>query len=134
MSIHSNENLARFISSEGWFNQGRVKGDAFRPKRDHRLLKTSVTRHDGESPEEVKRKGEAWVRIRRANPITFFGWADVKAGNVRTASTIPALDIEADLNNKRDPNHANIVGWDIEEGKQMIQAEDVARQSQLVLI
>ncbi len=134
MTVHDNEYLARFISSEGWFNKGQVKGEAFRPRKDYGLLKTSVTRHDGKNAEEIKKRGDAWIRVPRKNPISLFGWADVIVGAVRTVSTIPALDIEADMDNKRDPHHANIVGWDLEFGRQMLQAEEVARQSKLFLL
>lgn len=132
--VGNNEHLARFISNEGWFNQKQVKGEAFRPKKDHGLFRTSVTRYDGQNSAEIRRRGEAWTRMRRANPISLLGWANVTAGAVRTVSTIPALDVEADDGNQRDRNHANIVGWDLEFGQQMIQAEEVARQSVLVLL
>lgn len=134
MIIHDNEHLARFISIEGWFNNGQVKGEAFRPRKDHGQFKTSVTRHDGTNKEEIKKRGDTWMQMPRKNPLSLFGWADVIAGAVRTVSTIPALDIEADAGNKRDPYHANIIGWDLEIGRQMLQAEEVARQSKLVLI
>ena len=133
MVINNDEHLARFIPNEGWFNQGQVKGEAFRPRKDQGRLKTSVTRHEEKNVEEIKKRGVAWAQIPRNKPIRLFGWADVLTGAVRTVSTIPALDVEPDTGNPRDPHHANITGWDIDIGQQMIQAEEVARQSKLFL-
>ena len=134
MDIQNNEYLARFIPNEGWFNRGQVKGEAFRPRKDQGIFKTSVTRHDGQNKEEIKERGNVWARMPRKKQIKFWGWADVRSGAVRTVSTIPALDVESDTGNQRDSNHANIIGWDLAIGQQMIQAEEVARQSKLFLI
>lgn len=128
MSVHDSEHLARFISSEGWLNKGRVKGDAFRPNKNHRRLETSVTRHDGTDLEQIRTKGNAWASSGRSRPLSFFGWANVVAESVRL---VPPLNVE-NAATYRDPNHANIIGWDVEEGKQTIQAEDVARQSAFI--
>lgn len=134
MDVQNDEHLARFIPNEGWFNQGQVKGEAFRPRKDKEVLKTSVTRHDGKNREEIKGRGNAWAQMPRKKQIKFFGWADVIVGAVRTVSTIPALNVESDTDNQRDSNHANIIGWDTDIGQQMIQAEEVARQSKLFLV
>ena len=96
MAVQNDEHLARFIPNEGWFNQGQVKGEAFRPRKDQGRFKTSVVRHDGKNVEEIKRRGNAWAQITRKKQIRLFGWADVMAGAVRTVSTIPALDAEPD--------------------------------------
>ncbi|GEM_PF-1304376 len=133
MTIQNNEHLARFIPTEGWFNQEHVKGDAFRPRKDYGVLKTSVVRHDDKNHAETKRLGVEWTKVKRSKPINLLGWADVTAGAVRTISTIPALDIEEDPG-KKNLIHANIIGWDIELGQQWIQAEEVARCSSLNLL
>jgi len=134
MAISNSEHLARFLKSEGWFNQGQVKGEAFRPRKDRGALRTSVIRHNGTNPDEIKRSGNAWKEMpRRPTPVNFLGWADVMVGAVRTISTIPSLDVE-EAGSKGNPHHANIVGWNLYEGQHMIQAEEVAQQSTLVLI
>jgi len=132
MSIVGNEEiLARVIQSEGGENQssGQVKGEAFLPLKRKRF-ETSVIRHDGSSQKAVIEKGKKWKKLKRKKPVKFLGWADVTAGAVRTISHIPALDVEGDVNNKKNLGHANIVGWDLDFGKQMLQAEDIATQSQ----
>ena len=135
MTVHNNEWVARFIVSEGWVNQGQVKGEAFRPKQNRKksALETSVTKHEGRDAAEIKKRSKEFEQIPRLNPVNVLGWADVTAGAVRTVSTIPALDLEAAAT-IRDSNHANIVGWHLESGQQMIQAEEIARQSKLCLL
>jgi hypothetical protein len=128
--IDNYECLARFIPTEAWINQNVVKGEAFRPRKDRGIFKTSVTRHDGSNSNEIKNRGTSWTNLPRRNPIKLIGWADVKAGAIRAISIIPSLDTEEDPTNTRDPHHANIIGWDLEMGKQWIQAEEIARQSQ----
>ena len=104
-------------------NGGQVKGDAFIPSIDRKAYRTSVTRDLNRNSAEIRKKGEALAGNRTLN-----GWADVMAGAVRVASVIANLDIE-EAPSKSNSNHANIIGWDLNFGQQMIQAEDVARQS-----
>lgn len=133
MPVHNSEHLARFIISEGWYTQGQVKGDAFRPRKDNKVLKASVIRHDGQNPDDVKRSGNVWKAIPRKTQINIFGWADVTAGAVRIVSIIPSLDVE-EAGSASLPNHANIIGWNPIEGQFMLQAEEVARQATLNLL
>jgi hypothetical protein len=132
MPVDDTEILARFIQTEGWLNNGQVKGDAFLPGRDHKgkLKKISVTRHSGLDDQEVNRRLLIFEQIPRPNPIHCYGWADVMAYDVRhiqvQVSGLQPLDIE-EASSQRDAHHANIIDWD--EAYYMLQAEEVARQS-----
>lgn len=129
--VQQDEYLARYLTSEGWFSGNIVKGEAFRPQLDHKALKTSVTQHDGNNPSEVERRGRAWQKMpKRKKPVNFLGWGDVK---IPAVLEIPTLDIEP-APSALDPNHKHIIGWALDEGKNMLQAEDVARQAKLYLV
>jgi len=73
MLVDDNEYLARFIVSEGWINNDKVKGEAFRPRKDHGVMKTSVTRHNGGNPSEIARRGQVFKKVKRKNPVKVHG-------------------------------------------------------------
>ena len=130
--IDDKEIVARFISKPWWISNGQVKGDAFRPKMapKSKMLETSVVKHQGKDDTYIRNSGKKWESIPRPKGVNvkFIGWADIKAGAVRTASTIPALDVWP-ASSKKEPNHANIVGWSSTYAEQIIQAEEIARYS-----
>jgi hypothetical protein len=96
--ISDDEDLARFLTSSGYFNAQMVKPAAFLPSA--RDQETSVFRHGSEPRETLWTIGFEYAAANR----TLYGAAIVKTHEVRAA----LLEVTAD---EPPPRHAIIRGW-----------------------
>ena len=123
--VADDEDLARFLTSSGYFNAQMVKPAAFLPSRDQ---ETSVFRHGSEPREMLWTIGFGCPAAGR----TLHGAAIVKAREVRAAS----LEVTA---NEPPPRHAVIRGWpylsedpDLQKAQQKEMAISIASKAVLL--
>lgn len=121
--VSDDEDLARFLTSSGWFNSVGPKPSAFLPSKDG---ETSTFRHDGNPPQELWAMFDEHVKTG-----TLHGAALVKAGDIRAADLrVAALEPP--------PRHAGIVAWPtdvdpvLQKAKQKERANLVASKAAMI--
>ena len=100
--VAGEEDLARFLTSHGYFNSKMVKPAAFLPNPADQ--KTSVCRHGKEPLEELRGLASEYLPVGKK----VYGAGICKTADVRAAR----LEVTAEEPPRR---HANIVGWPINE-------------------
>lgn len=123
--FNDHENLARYITSKGWFSRekNRVKPRAFMPPPDLRL---SVYRTYNLSEPEIWKIGLKRVIGKMREPRNLYGRADIQASKI----------MEKKLNINPDnvpPRHAEIIGWPELKEKQKSIAQELAAEASLNL-
>ena len=125
--VANEENLARFLTQSNQFGSGMAKPAALLPNPIHK--NTSVFRIGGD-PDQLRR---VWAETdksgRQLKAAALF-----KAADVRSAQ----LDVIAE---EPPAAHANIEGWpwlendpDMQKAQQKERAQDIARQTSIVLL
>src|SRR6476661_1468067 len=111
-AVSAPEPIARFLTSESYFNSSGVKGRAFMPTREH---ETSVCRHGAEPLEALWALAEEYL----GSTCTCYGAGVLDAGQVRECR----LDLYADEPPAR---HAAIRGWPVDQDPEEQKAKRMA--------
>src|SRR3989338_5438391 len=117
-SVAQNELLARYITASKWFRKQdqTVKQDAFIPPDFP--LELSVTRHLNLTENDIWTIGK---KIAGSISRTLHGRADVETSHV-TAQSLNVVPQSVPDN----PNHANIVGWPLNNNVRKIHSIEIA--------
>jgi hypothetical protein len=102
-NVADGEDLARFLTSHGYFNSKMVKPAAFLPNPADQ--KTSVCRHGKEPQEELRELATEYLPVGKK----VYGAGICKTADVRAAR----LDVTSEEPPRR---HANMVGWPVNVG------------------
>jgi hypothetical protein len=124
--VNDDEPLARYLTHSDYYNVSTdsVKPKAFEPlSRD---LCLSIFRIDDLNIKQVLQLGQDEVINKTRQPLTLYGFADIKAKSVTDLN----LSIEPD---NIPPRHACIVGWPEEKFQRKSIAQQLAASSKLVL-
>ena len=118
-SVDDDEDLARFLTSSGWFKSQMAKPSAFLPNPKDQ--ETSVFRHGAEPRADLWKIG----REHAAGERTLHGAALLTARSVRAA----LLEVTA---SEPPPRHAAVVGWPSEDDPELQKARQKERAVLLV--
>lgn len=122
--VENAETLARFIFTPYHIksSDGSVRWQAFKPAHDG----TSVTRQDFVSFERVFELGHDIARVSSRN-IELRCKAEIQAQYIYSIR----LGIKP-APSKRDPNHANIVGWPLDKNARMALCKELRIHSRFI--
>lgn len=129
--VGDEELIARYIpqAKKIAFNKGQLKGDVFIPSvsRDRKKrFETSVVRYGDRSRSDMMECAHNWARSWNRS-IT--GIAELQAKDIRK---VKHLDIEHTPRKSWELLHADVIGWDLDAARQRVQAELLARTSQVI--